>query len=101
MVVWCTPGGREPHAPVLQGHSYFMLEGQLELGMAQEEEEQTTSVYRSSHSTLPTLLGYRVDEHSCMELSIRQQAIKMVHFALSMTIISHVQCATLRHKKLY
>ena len=41
-----------------------MLEGQLELGIIKEEEEQTTSVYQSSHSTLHTLLVYRMDEHA-------------------------------------
>ena len=30
-----------------------------------KEKEQTNSVYQSSHSTLPTLLGNKVDEHSC------------------------------------
>ena len=68
--------------------------------MVKEEEEQTTFVYQSSHSTLPTLLVYRVEEHTCMELSIRLQVGIMVHFAPSMTTMSHVQCAILQHEEL-
>ena len=75
-----------------------MLEGQLEVIFGMEREvEPTTSVYQSGHSTLPTLLGHRVTEHTCMGLSIRQQ---MVRFALSMTTMYHVQCAILQHEEL-
>ena len=77
-----------------------MLEGQLEVSIPKKEEEQTISVYQSSHSTLPTLLGHRVDEHTCMGLSIRLQVMIMVHFAPSMITMSHVQCAMLQHEKL-
>ena len=73
-----------------------MLEGQLEAIKIIEEVGQITSVYQSSHSTLPTLLGYRVEEHTCMGLSITLQVGIMVHFALSMTTMSHVQCVTLQ-----
>ena len=77
-----------------------MLEGQLEVGIIKEEEEQTTSVYQSNQSILPTLLEYRVEEHTCMGLSMRLQVMLMVHFALSMNIIYHVQFAILQHEKL-
>ena len=71
-----------------------MLEGQLEVIILKKEVEQTTSVYQSSHSTLPTLLGHRMDEHTSMELSIRLQEEQstMAHFSLSMTTMFHVQC---------
>ena len=77
-----------------------MLEGQLEVGIARVEVEQTTSVYQSNQRTLLTRLGHRVEEHSCMELSIRLQVGIMAHFALSMTTMFHVQCVTLQHEKL-
>ena len=77
-----------------------MLEGQLEVGIIKEEEEQTTSVYQSSHSTLLTLLGYRVEEHTCMGLSIRLEVVVMDHFIRSITTMFHVQCVTLQHEKL-
>ena len=48
-----------------------MLDGQLEVCTVNKEEEQTNSVYQSSHSTLPTLLEYRLDEYTYMGLSIR------------------------------
>ena len=48
-----------------------MLEGQLEVHLMNEEEEQTTSVYQNSHNTLPTLLEQQVLEHTCMALSMR------------------------------
>ena len=48
-----------------------MLEGQLEVSGLNKEEEQTTSVYQIGHRTPPTLLGHRVEEHTCMGLSIR------------------------------
>ena len=101
LVVWCTPGGGRPHVPALLEHSCCMLEGQLEVGLIQKEEEQTTSVYQNSHSTLPTLLGRRVDEHTSMGLNIRlEEVLIIVHFTQSMSIMSHVQCATLQHEKL-
>ena len=70
-----------------------MLEGQLEVINTKKEEEQTISVYQSSHSTLPTLLGRRVDEHSCMELSIRLEEVMIIaHFIQSINTMSPVQC---------
>ena len=78
-----------------------MLEGQLEVIGMSEEVEQTTSVCQNSHSTLPTLLGHRVDEHTCMELSIRLEQVTLIaHFTLSMTTMFHVQCVTLQHEEL-
>ena len=79
-----------------------MLEEQLEVIMVIAEVEQTTSVYQSNHSTLPTLLGCGADEHTCMGLSIRQKAMIMVHFVPSMIIIIlyHVQFAMLQHEEL-
>ena len=76
-----------------------MLEGQLEVLMLQKEVEQTTSVYQSSHSTLPTLQGQGVLEHTSMELNMRLEPILMAHFALSTTTMSHVQYAMLQHEK--
>ena len=73
----------------------------LEVTIMKKEVEQTISVYQSSHSTLSTLLEHRVDEHICMGLSIRLEMVMLIaHFALSMTTMSHVQCATLQHEKL-
>ena len=80
-----------------------MLEGQLEVFIVNKEEEQTTSVYQSSHSTLPSLLGHRVDEHTCMGLSIRLEALTLWtldHFILLLNIMFHVQCVTLQHEEL-
>ena len=78
-----------------------MLEGQLEVIILIAEVEQTVSVYQSSHSTLPTLPGCRVDEHTCMGLSMRLQVLGiMVHFALSMNIIYHVQFVILQQEEL-
>ena len=78
-----------------------MLEEQLEVIIVIAEVEQTASVYQSNHSTLPTLLGCRADEHTCMGLSMRPQVLGiMVHFALSMNIIYHVQFAILQHEEL-
>ena len=78
-----------------------MLEGQLEAFIMRNEEEQTTSVYQSSHSTLPTLLGYNEEERTSMVLSIRLEVVMIIaHFTQSMSIISHVQCATLQQEEL-
>ena len=101
-MVWCIPGGGGPHVPALLEHSYCMLEGQLEVGLIQKEEEQTTSVYQSSHSTLPTLLELRQEEHTSMELSIRlrEEQASLVHLTLSMTTMYHVQCAMHQLEKL-
>ena len=60
-----------------------MLERQLELIIQKKEVEQTTSVYQSVHSTLPTLLGYRMDEHTCIKLNMRLEVpVRLVHFVL-------------------
>ena len=99
LVVWCTQGGGGPHVLTLLEHSYCMLEGQLEVFGVKEEEEQTTSVYQNSHNTLPTLLGHRLEGHTCMGLSIRQETMLIAHFALSMTTMFHVQCVTLHHEE--
>ena len=78
-----------------------MLEGELEVGLVRMEVEQTTFVYQSSHSTLLTLLGCRLDEHTSMGLSMRLQVVMiMVHFILLLTTMSHVQCVTLQREKL-
>ena len=65
-----------------------------------EEEEQTTSVYQSSQSTLPSLLEYRMDElicmGGCMQLELRQM---QDHFALFLTTMFHVQYVTLQHEE--
>ena len=62
-----------------------MLEGQLEVIIGTKGEvERTTSVYQSSQSTLPTLLGHRVQEHTCMGLSMRLDLLtlgKLDHLA--------------------
>ena len=77
-----------------------MLEGQLEVTGLKEEVEQTTSVYQSSHSTPPTLLGYSLTEHTCMELSMTLEIQgRLVHLVHSMTTMFHVQCAMLQHEK--
>ena len=76
-----------------------MLEEQLEVGIT-EEVEQTISVCQSNHSTLPTLLEHRVDEHTCMGLNIRlEEVILIAHFSLYMIIMSHVQCVILQLEK--
>ena len=98
LVVWYTPGGGELHVPALLEHSYCMLEGQLEVIILTEEAEQTTSVYQSSHSTLPTLLGYSLIEHTCTELNMRLEVGQMAHFLLFMSTMSHVQCVMHRHE---
>ena len=74
-----------------------MLEGQLEVGLIvkEVEEEQTISVYQNSHSTRTIPLGHKMEEHTCMVLSIRLQLRVMIHLTLSLTTMSHVQCATL------
>ena len=74
-----------------------MLEGQLEVFIMRKEEEQTISVYQSNHSTLPTLLGYKLTQHTCMGLSMRLIA----HFTLCTTIMFHVQYAILQLEKLF
>ena len=90
-----------PLSLTLLEHSYCILEGQLEVIMPKKAEEQTICVYQSSHSTPPTLLGHRVDEHTCMGLSIRLlQVMLIAHLFLYMIIMSYVQCATLQHEKL-
>ena len=102
LVVQCTPGGGGLHILTLLEHNYCMLEGQLEVIILKKEEEQTTSVYQSSHNTLPTLLGCRLDEHTYMGLSIRLEVVLVImdHFVLSMSTMFHVQCVTLQHKEL-
>ena len=67
---------------------------------SQVEVEQTTSVYQSSHRTPLTLLGHRVEEHTCMGLSMRLQVVIMDHFILLLNTMSHVQCVTLQHEEL-
>ena len=101
LVVWYTLGGGGPHVLTLLEHSYCMLEGQLEVITTKKEEEQTTSVYQSSHNTLSSLLGHRVDEHTCMGLSIRQKTMLIAHFTLYMITMSHVPSVTLQHEKLF
>ena len=101
LVVWCTPGGGGPRVPALLEHSYYMLEGQLAVGMNKKEVEQTTCVYRGNHSTPPTLLGHTLDEHTCMGLSTRQQVhMTMDRSAQFLTTMSHVLCVTLQHEEL-
>ena len=72
-----------------------MLEGLLEVFIIKKEVERTTSVYQNSHITPLTLPGYKLDEHTCMGLSMKLQMAMMAHFALLLTIMFHVQCATL------
>ena len=68
-----------------------MLEGQLGVFGVSEVEEQTASDYQNSHSTLPTLLGHKVDEYTCTGLSMRlEQVMIMVLFTQSMNIMFHV-----------
>ena len=80
-----------------------MLEGQLEVGMIIMEEEQTTSVYQSSQSTQPILLGHSMEEHTCMELSMRLEVkvtMIMAHFVQFLDTMFHVQCAMHQHEEL-
>ena len=103
VVVWCTPGGGGPHVLTLLEHNYCMLDGQLEVCILKKEVEQTTSVYQNSHSTLPSLLGHRVEGHTCMGLSIRLEVLTLwtlVHFILLLNTTFHVQCVTLQHEEL-
>ena len=83
-----------------------MLEGQLEVSIIKEEEEPITSVYQSSHNILPTLLGYRWGECTCMELNIKLNIklevigqMTMDHSLLVITM-SHVRCVTLQQEGL-
>ena len=101
LVVWCTPGGVGPYVLTLLEHSYCMLEGQLEVLILKKEEEQTTSVYQNNHSTPPTLLGHRVEGHTCTGLSMKLEEVIMliVHFNPYIITMHHVQCATLQHEK--
>ena len=74
---------------------------QLEVGISKVVEEQTISVYQSSHSGPRTLLGRRMrEEHTCMELTKRLEAMLMAHFLFSITTMSDVQYAMLQHEKL-
>ena len=98
LVVWCTLGGGGPHVLTLLEHNYYILEEQLEVIILTQEEEQTTSVYQNSHSTLPSLLGHSLTEHTCMELNIRLEVGGMAHFLLFMITMSHVQCVMLQHE---
>ena len=79
-----------------------MLEGQLEVSIIKEEEEPITSVYQSSHSILPTPLGYRWGERTCMELNIKLEVIGQMTMDHSLLVItmSHVQCVTLQQEGL-
>ena len=89
--------------PALLEHSCCMLEGQLEVSMITEEVKLTTSAYQSSHSTLPTLLEYRVDGCICMGLSIRLEVLTLEtldHFILLLNTMFHVQFVILQHVKL-
>lgn len=96
LVVWCTPGGGGLHVPVPLEHSYCTLEGQLEVGIARVEVEQTTCVYQGNHSTLPTLLDHTLDEHIYMGLNIRQLVQQIMdHLAQFTTTMSHVRCVIL------
>ena len=70
------------------------------LSLIKEEEEQTTSVYQSSQSTLILLLGHRVEEHTCMGLSMRLEVGEMDHYDLSISTMSNVLFAMLQHEKL-
>ena len=56
-----------------------------------------------SYATETTLLGHRMDEHTCMVLSIRLELLTrrtLAHFNLLLNTMSHVQCVTLHHEKL-
>ena len=77
-----------------------MLEEQLEVYIVNKEVEQTISVYQSSLSILPTLLGQVVLKHTCMELNMRRQAMLMDLFTQSLITMSHVQCVTLQYERL-
>ena len=67
--------------------------------MVNKEVEQTTSVYHSNHSTLPTLLEHRMHAHICMELR-KLEEVLMANLILSIITVFHVQCVTLQHEKL-
>ena len=77
-----------------------MLEGQLEVLIVKKEVEQTTSAYRNSHSSLPSLLGYRLDELICMGHCMQQEVIRQMLDHLAFLAMFHVQCATLQHEEL-
>ena len=102
LVVWCIPSGGGPLVPTPMEHSYCSLVEQLEVIILTEGVEQTTSVYQSSRSTLTTPLGYRLDEHIYMELSIRLEVPGPETLDLSLLVItmSHVQCAIHQHEQL-
>ena len=55
-----------------------MQEERLELSILIKEEDQTTYIYQSSHSTLRTLLEHRLEEYICMGLSIRLLALMIM-----------------------
>ena len=75
-----------------------MLEGQLEANILKKEVEQTASVYQSSHSILLTLLELRLDEHTCMELSIRlEQVMLTAHLFLCITTMCSVLHFSMRN----
>ena len=77
-----------------------MLEGQLGVRTIKKEEEHTTSVYQSSHNTLPTLLGQGMLKHTCIELIMRLQGMLIDLFTQSSSTMSCVLCVTLQHEKL-
>ena len=78
-----------------------MLEEQLEVLIVKKEEEQTTSVYQNSQSSLPSLLGYRLDELIYMGHYMQLELLGQIQdlFALFLTTMFHVQCATLQHEE--
>ena len=77
-----------------------MLEEQVEVIIQNEVVHQTNSVYQSSHSILPTLLGLRLEEHICMGLSIGPEVLQIMdHFAILIYTMSHVLCAILQHEE--
>ena len=77
-----------------------MLEGQLEVTSEKIEVEQTIFVYQSNHSTLPTLLGNKQVEHTCMGLSMTQEVLgRLAHLGHSMTTMHHVQFVTHQDEK--
>ena len=78
-----------------------MLEGQLEVLIMKKEVEQTTSVCQNSHITLPSLLGHRLDELTCMGHCMQLEVLGRIldHFTLFLTTMSHVQCVTLQQEE--
>jgi len=76
-VVQCTLGGEELFAPALLERSYCMLEGLQEVGGIIKGEGQTISAYQNNLSILPTLLRHRLDEHTCMGLSMRLEVLTL------------------------